>query len=146
MTKITPHEILNNYLSNKGLKQTHQRKIIFNTFLESKGHVTIEALLDKARKMDINIGYATVYRTLMLLQECGLAVQRHFGEGQSLFEPAGKHHDHLICIKCGKIVEFENDPIEKLQDSVAKKHGFHLKSHRHELYGHCSKCHAKSHS
>lgn len=135
------HEmILKDHLLQKGLKNTHQRELIFKTFLESKGHITIEALLEKVRKKDANIGYATVYRTLLLLQECGLAVQRNFGEGQSLFEVSGEHHDHLICTKCHAIIEFENDQIEMIQEQIAKKHKFQLISHRHELYGICPKC------
>ena len=91
------------------------------------------------------IGYATVYRTLKLLKECGLAYERHFGDGVSRYEVAwdDEHHDHLICIDCGKIVEFEDEGIEKLQHDVAAKHGFTLVRHRLELYGMCPDCQAK---
>lgn len=133
-------EILNRFLQEKGLKHTRQREVIVTAFLNSNKHIRIEELLQEARKIEPNIGYVTVYRTLMLLKECGLAHQRHFGEGQSLFEKAGDHHDHMICIKCGYIVEFEDARIEKLQEKIAEKNHFKIVSHRHEIYGCCSRC------
>ncbi|HBF13263.1 MAG TPA: transcriptional repressor [Deltaproteobacteria bacterium] len=135
-------ETLNQYLSTKGLKKTHQRDVICNIFFAPPHrHYRIEDILEKSRKEDSTISYATVYRTLMLLVEAGLATQRHFGKGQSLFESvASHHHDHLICTQCGVIIEFENDAIEKLQESVAKKHNFKLTNHKMELYGLCHKC------
>jgi len=138
--KEKPKEILQQYLSERGLKQTRQRELIAETFFRTKKHIKIEELLMEVRKVVPSIGYVTVYRTLMLLKECGLAHQRHFGEGQSLFENAGDHHDHMICIKCGKITEFEDNQIERLQDELAKKLNFKIVSHRHEIYGACSRC------
>ena len=131
---------LQSYLTQKGLKQTRQREVIASTFFKTKKHIRIEELLQEVRKVEPSIGYVTVYRTLLLLKDCGLAHQRHFGEGQSLFENAGEHHDHMICIKCGKIVEFEDDRIEKLQEETCKKFNFKMVSHRHEIYGACSSC------
>lgn len=128
------------YMDERGLKQTRQRDAIASIFFKTKKHIKIEELLNEVRKVEPSIGYVTVYRTLMLLKECGLAQQRHFGEGQSLFENAGEHHDHMICIKCGSIVEFEDDRIEKLQEEIAKKNNFRIVSHRHEIYGACSRC------
>lgn len=131
---------LQSYLMQKGLKQTRQREVIASTFFKTKKHIRIEELLQEVRKVEPSIGYVTVYRTLLLLKDCGLAHQRHFGEGQSLFENAGEHHDHMICIKCGKIVEFEDDRIEVLQEETCKKFNFRMVSHRHEIYGACSSC------
>lgn len=131
---------LHEYLSQKGMKQTRQRDLIAATFFKTKKHVGIEELLQEVRKAEPNIGYVTVYRTLLLLKECGLAHQRHFGEGQSLFENAGDHHDHMICIKCGTITEFEDDRIESLQEQICKDLNFKMVSHRHEIYGACSRC------
>lgn len=133
---------LNQYLSEKGLKKTHQRDIIARLFFAPPHrHYRIEELLEKSRKEDASISYATVYRTLMMLMEAGLASQRHFGKGQSLFEQESKHHhDHLICTDCGAIVEFENNTIEKLQEAMAKKAGFKLTHHKMELYGLCPRC------
>lgn len=137
---LDPLEILNSYLSQHGMKQTRQRQAIVSTFLKTNKHIGIEELLDEVRKVEPSVGYVTVYRTLLLLKECGLAHQRHFGEGQSLFEKAGDHHDHMICIKCGSISEFEDERIEALQDEIAKKINFKIVSHRHEIYGCCSRC------
>ena len=98
-----PLEVLNRYLTEHGMKHTRQREIIVEEFFKSNKHLQIEELLNQVKKVEPSIGYVTVYRTLMLLKECGLAHQRHFGEGKSLFEKAGDHHDHMICIKCGSI-------------------------------------------
>lgn len=133
-------ETLQRFLSDRGLKQTRQRDLIAHTFFKTKKHIRIEELLNEVRKIEPAIGYVTVYRTLMLLKECGLAHQRHFREGQSLFENAGEHHDHMICIKCGQITEFEDRRIEGLQEEIAKKLNFKIVSHRHEIYGACSRC------
>lgn len=138
--KELPMEVLHQYLKEKGLKQTRQRDIIASAFFKCKRHIKIEELLEEVRKAEPAIGYVTVYRTLLLLKECGLAHQRHFSEGQSLFEAAGEHHDHMICIKCGNIAEFEDDRIEALQEQVALQHNFKIVSHRHEIYGACSRC------
>lgn len=135
-------EKLQRYLTKNRLKSTKQRDMIVDAFYGMNGkHVTIEELLEASRKKNSNIGYATVYRTLMLLVDAGIATQRHFHEGQSLFElVTDEHHDHLICTNCNKIIEFENEEIEKLQEKVAKKFNFKLTGHRMELYGLCPKC------
>jgi Fur family ferric uptake transcriptional regulator len=107
--------------------------------------VSIEELLAQVRREDPKVGYATVYRTLKLLAECGVANERRFGDGLTRYELADEasHHDHLICVECATIVEFEDDQIEKLQEEVAKRYGFALRSHKHEMYGVCPKCRAK---
>jgi Fur family ferric uptake transcriptional regulator len=94
------------------------------------------------RKRSPKVGYATVYRTLKLLTEAGIAAARQFGDGQTRFEVMGDHghHDHLICVQCGLILEFENDAIERLQDEMAENlGGFKLVRHKLELYGLCPK-------
>lgn len=133
-------EQMHRYMGEHRLKQTKQRDIIARTFFKTQKHLKIEELLQEVRKVEPNIGYVTVYRTLLLLKECGLAHQRHFGDGQSLFENSGDHHDHMICIKCGHITEFEEDEIEALQEEICKKFNFKMVSHRHEIYGACSRC------
>ena len=129
------------YLLKKGLKSTRQRDIIATKFFASTGHLTIEDLLAMAREEYPKVGYATVYRTLKLLTECGLAAERRFGEGQTVYEAAGdlEHHDHLICLECGHVLEFHNESIEREQDRVARSFGFNVIRHRHELYGLCPK-------
>jgi Fur family ferric uptake transcriptional regulator len=137
--------MLHAYMAKKGLRSTDQRKLIVETFFQADNHVSIEELLAQVRAKDRRVGYATVYRTLKLLTECGVANERRFGDGLTRYELAddATHHDHLICIECGDIVEFEEPRIEDLQERVAHKYGFELRSHKHELYGVCPRCQAR---
>lgn len=139
-TSLDPIEVLNRYIAEKGLKSTRQRNLIVESFFAAGGHLNVEQLLARVREQDRKVSAATVYRTMKLLTECGLAQPRHFGDGQTRYETAGDHHDHLICTSCGHIVEFENDEIERLQLAVAKRHGFQVTHHKMELYGLCAKC------
>ncbi|NIR45863.1 MAG: transcriptional repressor [Gemmatimonadetes bacterium] len=125
-----------------GLRSTAQRRLVTDIFFKSDGHLSIEDLWAKVRRRDPKVGYATIYRTLKLLTDSGLANERKFGDGVSRYEVAyeDEHHDHLICTKCGKIVEFEDDRIEAWQDELAQEYGFRLTRHRHELYGICADC------
>lgn len=129
------------YLRKKRLKTTQQREAIVDAFLRSHGHVGLEDLLTSARKLNPGVGLATVYRTVKLLEEAGLAHARQFGSGQTLYEVAGQraHHDHIICKQCHHIVEFESEEIEALQEKVAKRLGFNILHHRHEMFGLCEK-------
>jgi Fur family ferric uptake transcriptional regulator len=131
-----------NFLATKRLKSTRQRELILEEFLRAGAHLSTEDLYLRLRRKNPRIGYATVHRTLKLFAECGIAEQRHFGDGQARYEASDhdEHHDHLICVTCGKIVEFEDPRIEKLQDEVAGEHGFSIERHRLELYGICSAC------
>ena len=136
---------LNEYMAKHGLRSTEQRRVVTEMFFATDGHLSIEDLLDRVRVAEPRIGYATVYRTLKLLKECGLAFERHFGDGVSRYEVAweDEHHDHLICLDCEKIIEFEDEAIEKLQHEVSANHGFTLVRHKLELYGICPDCQAK---
>lgn len=128
------------YLQENNLNTTQQRELIVDQFLRSKDHVSVDELLARVRKRNRKVGYATVYRTLKLLVESGLAIQRQFGDGQARYEVEGEHHDHLICTKCGLILEFEDSEIEALQERIAQRlGGFTVIRHRHELYGMCPK-------
>jgi len=135
-------EQLGAFIERRGLKHSRQREAILETFLAMGGHVPVEALVTRVREQDPRVGAATVYRTMKLLADCGLAVQRQFGDGQTRYEPAhdGGHHDHLICTGCGRIVEFENGRIEELQLRIARSHGFEVESHKLEMYGRCAAC------
>ncbi|WP_437599919.1 Fur family transcriptional regulator [Sorangium sp. So ce590] len=131
------------YMAKKGLRSTAQRRLIVDTFFSGAPHMTIEDLLTEVRAHDRGIGYATVYRTLKLLAECGVASERRFGDGLSRYEladDASAHHDHLICVSCGKIIEFEEPRIEALQEEIAAKYGFEVTWHKHEMYGVCLDC------
>jgi len=134
--------LLDKYMAERGLKSTRQRSLIVETFFESGGHQTVEELWSRVRKADARVSVATVYRTMKLLSESGLAHARNFGDGQTRYEAAvgREHHDHLICTRCQKIIEFENDRIEQLQEHVARRHGFKVTSHKMELYGLCRDC------
>jgi len=134
--------LLDKYMAEKGLKSTRQRALIVETFFDAGGHVSVEDVWSRVRKLDARVSVATVYRTMKLLAESGLAHARNFGDGQTRYEAAigREHHDHLICTRCNKIIEFENDRIETMQDMVAKRHGFRVTSHKMELYGLCRDC------
>lgn len=135
-------ELLASYMAKKGLRSTEQRRLIVDTFFQAAAHITIEELLGQVRELDPRVGYATVYRTLKLLAECGVANERQFGDGVTRYELADgdAHHDHLICVECRAVTEFEEPRIEELQDEIATRYGFELRSHKHELYGVCASC------
>jgi len=132
-------EELDRYLGHQKLKQTRQRKIICDAILRLNTHVDADELHKDVTHQGHDIGLATIYRTLNLLTEAGLLEMKTFQDGRSLYElrePDG-HHDHLICLDCGRVVEFENDQIEKIQQDIARRHGMQLKTHRLDLFGHC---------
>lgn len=140
--KRTNKAIFHDFIAQRGLKSTRQREIILDAFLAVGRHISIEDLYLKLRSKHPNIGYATVYRTLKLFAESGIAREIDFGDGQTRYEHArqGEHHDHLVCTRCGAIEEFENEAIEKLQDEVASERGFLIEKHKLELYGLCPTC------
>ena len=139
---ISKKQAFQDFASAKGLKSTKQRDIILDCFLSCHQHLTTEELYLKLKTDNPNIGFATVYRTLKLFAESGIAREIQFGDGQTRYEHmhVGEHHDHLVCTRCGTIVEFENETIEKLQSEVAAQHGFTIMNHKLELYGFCGKC------
>ena len=130
------------FAAEEGIKATRQRAEILDIFLNSSGHKNLAQIHAQVTKLNPRIGYTTVYRTLKLLTRLGLAAQRKFADGETRYEPTreGAHHDHLICLDCGKIVEFKDDGIESLQQRVAKQQGFKIFHHRMELYGKCGPC------
>ena len=147
--RVRLRQRLETYMLKKKLRSTAQRRLIVDTFFGGSAHVTIEDLLGEVRTIDRGIGYATVYRTLKLLAESGVASEHHFGDGLSRYELADgddDHHDHLICTTCGSITEFEEPRIERLQEGVASKHGFRVTSHKHEMYGVCAACQKRNDS
>ncbi len=143
MPQEIEREALARYLEDHNLKHTRQREAILEVFLKARGHITAEELYEKVRERYPKIGFTTVYRTLKLLCEAGLASERHFGDGPTRYEIEHEHHDHLVCVRCGRIVEFECSMIESAQDRIADEYGFRLLRHRHELYGHCPRCRGK---
>lgn len=129
----------------RGVRWTNQRQVIVETFMGCEDHVTVEELHRRVRILDATVSAATVYRTINMLVEINVATKRHFGESSATFEPSlhKHHHDHLVCMSCNKIQEFELQEIEDLQEKVAADHGFQLVQHRLELYGICRECSVK---
>jgi|LNFM01.1.fsa_nt_gb Fur family ferric uptake transcriptional regulator len=132
---------LREHVQRNGLKSSTRRDLILEALTTLGPHVTADQLLRAVRERDERVGAATVYRTLRILQECDIIVERRFEGGASLYELVDdSHHDHLICVECKCIIEFDDDAVERAQEKVALKFGFELHYHRHELYGLCAKC------
>jgi len=144
MGKLTANRF-HQLLREKGLKFTRQRDEIVRVFMASGSHLSVDEVYQRVRQRNPRIGYATVYRTPKLMAESGWASSCQFGDRMSRFEhrAEGEHHDHLICLVCGKIVEFESERIEALQFRIARQEGFRIFDHKLELYGHCSTCASK---
>jgi len=142
----SPLERFSAFLAQRGSRLTPQRRRVLDTFLRAEGHQSAEEIYLSVKASDPRLGPATVYRTLKLLREAGLAHGMNAGDGLARYEPpsAKGHHDHLICRGCGKIIEFENDQIEALQQRVAERHGFVVTDHRMELYGICGACRGRA--
>lgn len=120
----------------KGLKMTEQRRVIAKVLSESNDHPDVERVYRRAARVDPRISIATVYRTVKLFEEANILERHDFGEGRARYEEAPKeHHDHLIDVKSGAVLEFRNDEIERLQREVATALGYRLVGHRLELYG-----------
>ena len=120
----------------KGLKMTGQRRVIARVLSESEDHPDVELLYQRSSALDSGISIATVYRTVRLFEEAGIISKHDFGDGRSRYEEANEeHHDHLIDMRSGEVIEFSNDEIERLQEAIAKSLGFKLVGHRLELYG-----------
>lgn len=127
-------------LQDAGLKSTRQRDTIVETFFRIDKHISADELLEEVRAMAPRIGYATVYRTLKLLVEQGLALPKDFGDGITRYDPIhdqDPHHDHLICIECRKIIEFGDDKVAALLSEIAAERGFELRRKKLEIYGAC---------
>ena len=120
----------------RGLKMTDQRRVIARVLSEAQDHPDVEAVHRRATTIDPNISIATVYRTVRLFEEAGILAKHDFGDGRARYEETpDEHHDHLIDIQTGKVVEFHNTEIEELQRKIAEKAGYRLVGHRLELYG-----------
>jgi Fur family ferric uptake transcriptional regulator len=138
-------EVLAAYLTRHGLKRSAQREVILEAFLKAGRHVSVEELLAIVRKRRADIGRTTIYRSLKLFKDAGLASELIYG-GEARFEPLYNrdHHDHFICGVCGEIFEFKSPEIERIQESIARGIGFKIEGHRHHILGRCRKCVAKA--
>jgi Fur family transcriptional regulator, ferric uptake regulator len=131
------------YLKTNNLKSSKRRDFIFEFIIQKKGHFTIDDIYPKLLVLDPDIGIATIYRTIRLLVDSGILIEQTFGEKKGYFELINhqlSNHGHLICLKCGKIVEFDNELFENHQKTLKKNHGFKIHSLKLEAYGLCKKC------
>lgn len=142
MTTASPRALFAEYLLKKGLRNTSQREDILAVFYSAGKHLTIEELHSLIKKKNPAIGYATVHRNLKLLCECGLGEEIRIGRQKARYEPklGQEHHDHLICLRCGKFIEVRDDKIEKLQNKLAEANDFTPLKHKLEIFGICKGC------
>jgi Fur family ferric uptake transcriptional regulator len=135
-------EVFIKHLQQAGLKRTTQRDLILDVFLRTEKHLSSEDLYRLVQAEDPTIGQTTVYRTLKLLTEAGLAREVRFGDGRTHYEHNYKHqhHDHMICMECGEIIEFFSAELEAIQDAMAAKHRFEVKQHLLRILGICANC------
>jgi len=134
--------VLEAHLKRRGLNRSSRRDLVVSTFLSSNKHLSVDDLYTLVRRKSPGIGRTTVYRTLKLLESAGLA-QALVLKGETRFERElnRRHHDHFICSDCGAIFEFSSDEIEAAQDEEARKIGFRIEGHKHQVFGKCVKCH-----
>ena len=138
-------EVFLEHIQKQGLKRTSQRDLILDVFLRTEKHLSSDDLYRLVRELDPNIGQTTVYRTLKLLSDAGLAREVRFGDGRTHYEHNYKHqhHDHMICSRCGKIIEFFSAELEAIQDAMAAKHRFEVTQHLLRIIGICAECRRK---
>ena len=135
-------EIFLEHIQKAGLRRTGQRDLILEIFLKTEEHLTSEDLYFLVHRKDPSVGHTTVYRTLKLLTEAGLAREVRFGDNKTYYEHHYNHahHDHMICTECGRVIEFFSQDIENLQDQMADKFGFRPTHHSLRMWGVCSDC------
>lgn len=138
-------ELFRHYLREHYLPVTHQREAIAKIVFFSDDHLSVGDLEARLAEAGVQVGKATIYRALDLLKAAGLIQEHDFGEGFKRYEPlaAQSHHEHLICLDCGKVVEFSNERIERMKALVTEEYGFRHHHHRLEIYGTCSDCQRK---
>ena len=135
-------QIFDEFIKSKGLRHTYQRGKILDVFLSTERHVCVDDLYKLVKKEYPDIGYTTVYRTMKLLSESGLCEEIDFGDSIERFEHkyGHEHHDHLVCIKCGRFIEVSSPEVEKIQEAMAKKHSFATTKHKLDIFGICKGC------
>ena len=131
-----PESRIERLCTEKNMKMPAQRRVIAQVLSLANDHPDVEELHHRAAEIDSSVSIATVYRTVRLFEEAGILDRHDFGDGRARYEEATyEHHDHLINIKSGAVIEFSNDEIEAIQERIAREHGLRLVDHRHELYG-----------
>jgi Fur family ferric uptake transcriptional regulator len=138
--------IFHQHLRRVGLKHTDQRDTILRSFLETRDHLSTDELYRLVRRRDAKIGFTTVYRTLKLLAECGLASAVEFQDGVARYEHQynRRSHHHMVCTECGSSVEFFSPEVEKIEQEIGRKHGYETTRHTFQIYGLCGACQQKS--
>ncbi len=135
-SRIRPNSNLEQRCADQGMRMTGQRRIIARVLEEAHDHPDADEVYRRANALDDRISLSTVYRTVKLLESKGILERHDFGRGRGQYEAAaGGHHDHLIDVETGGVIEFKNEAIERLQDEIARQHGYKLIGHRLELYG-----------
>ncbi len=143
MKTISPEmQVFLDYLEQKKLKFTPHRELILENFIGNEGHRSVEDIYRVVREEDPRIGYTTVYRTMKLLADSGLAREIDLADGITRYEHLynHEHHDHMICMRCGVSIEFYNASIEAIQDAASEQLGFKVTDHRLQIYGICKDC------
>ena len=137
-------QVFMEHLQQNNLKLTPHRELILELFLGDEGHRSVEDIFRAVRERDPRIGYTTVYRTMKILAECGLAREIDLADGITRYEHLFNHahHDHMICMQCGNSIEFYNSEIEETQDSASEQLGFKVLDHKLQIYGICKDCKA----
>ena len=137
-----PQARFEQYLRSRNLRMTPERRSVLEVILSREGHFDAEELLVFLRRRNKQVSRATLYRTLDHLRGAGLVKKHRFGRGHALFEHVyGKsHHDHMVCDRCGEVIEFVNDEIEQLQEEVCRRHGFRSTTHIMQIFGVCGPC------
>jgi Fur family ferric uptake transcriptional regulator len=135
-------QVFRKYLADNRLKRTPHRMLILESFIANEGHRSVEDIYKYVRQQDPGIGYTTIYRTMKLLSDAGLAREVDLGDGMTRYEHLYNHthHDHMICTECGTSIEFLNAEIERVQDAASDKLGFRVLDHRLQIYGLCAAC------
>lgn len=143
MKTLSPEmQVFMDYLQRKKLKFTPHRELIMENFIGNEGHRSVDDLYHAVRTQDPRIGYTTVYRTMKILLDCGLAREIDLADGITRYEHLynHQHHDHMICTQCGRSIEFYNEELEAVQEAASEQLGFKVMDHRLQIYGLCRDC------
>lgn len=135
-------ELFYTYLRQNGLKRTHQKDLILETFLTTEGHLSVEDLYSLVKRKDKKVGIVTIFRTLKTLTACGIAREITLGDGLTRFEHSyhHPHHHHIVCTECHKAIEFASPELERIQEEIVRKYHFQPLHHRLQVYGICEDC------
>lgn len=135
-------EVFAEYIRSKGYRMTRQRQLVVETFLETQGHVSTDELYNLVREKDEKIGYATVFRTLKALTDCGLARETDLDDGRTRFEHLYKrpHHHHIVCVECNRTIEFYSPELEQLQANIVAEYDFKPVRYKFQIFGTCKEC------